>query len=72
MTWFANFLIVIQIWGIGNKWRPAFLFGAAGEGIWTVCAAVNGQYDLAAICGLFVIMALFNYRKWGRDAKSNS
>lgn len=70
MTWIANGLIVIGMILIGSRRRSAFLFSAAGESIWTYWAASVGMYDLASICGLFVVLALVNWRRWGREVDS--
>jgi hypothetical protein len=67
MTWIGNALILIGMYLIGKKYRSAFLWSAAGETIWTCCATANGQYDLSFICGVFVIVALINYWRWGRE-----
>ena len=65
--WIGNFLIVIGLWKIGDKWRHAFLFSIAGETAWTI-AALNAQdYALAFICTVFNILAFRNWRKWGKD-----
>ena len=72
ITWFANLLILIGMFLTGRKVRVCFLFAAAGETIWTACACCSGQYDLASICGVFVVMALLNYRKWGQDVDRSS
>jgi len=55
----------------GSKRRVCFLFGAAGEAIWTCSACCNGQYDLASICGLFVVVAVINFFRWGRDVEQS-
>ena len=67
MTWVANGLIVIGMILIGGKRRSAFLFSAAGELLWTGAAAVKGMWDLAFICGLFVVLALVNWKRWGSE-----
>jgi hypothetical protein len=72
VTWVANALILWGMYLVGRKRKACFLFSATGELIWTVCACRSGQYDLAFICGVFVVVALLNYRKWRRDDLINT
>lgn len=70
MLWFtitANVLILMGMYCNGRKWRICFLLSGVGETLWTGVALFNGQYDLAFICGVFVLMCIVNYRRWGRD-----
>lgn len=67
MTWIGNLLILIGMYLIGKKYRSAFLWSAAGETIWTVTATMEGRYDLASICAVFVVMAVANYFRWGKE-----
>ena len=72
LGWIGNFLIVIGLWKIGDKWRHAFLFSIAGESAWIAKSLLAGQpdYALATIRSVFCIMAFMNWRKWGNDASS--
>lgn len=71
LGWFANILIVIGIWKIGDKWRHAFLFSIAGETLWTIKAGWQGQYDLAVICFVFCVLAFRNWLAWGRGSSES-
>ncbi len=68
MTWAANILILIGMWRVGGRHRDAFLWSAAGEAIWTGSAALCGQWDLASICGVFTVGAIWNYKRWGHES----
>lgn len=72
MTWIANLLVLVGLYLIGRKIRCAFLFSAVGEAIWTVCSASEGRWDLASICAVFTVMAVWNYVKWGRTNEALS
>lgn len=67
MTWIANVLILIGMYLIGRKWRVCFVFSGLGESIWCVSSALEGRYDLAFICFVFVMGCGVNYYRWGRD-----
>jgi len=64
MLWFANVLILIGMWMLGYKWRPAFLFSIAGEAIWAVDAYQKNHIELAVICAVFCIVTARNWWKW--------
>lgn len=66
LKWAGNILLVIGLWKIGDKWRPAFLFSIAGETVWTIAALNTSDYALATICTVFNLMALRSYVKWGK------
>ena len=65
ISWIGNVFIVIGLWKIADKWRPAFLFSIAGETLWMVSAFLAANWALFAICGVFNVMALRSYIKWG-------
>lgn len=66
LGWVANIAIVIGLWGIGNKKRGAFIFSVVGESLWIVKSALLHQWDLAAICCVFLAMAIRSWVLWGR------
>ena len=68
MGWIANLLIFIGTYLVGRKDRRAFVFTAIGEAVWTWVAVQRDMTDLAAVCAVFGLMALWNYRKWGLEA----
>jgi hypothetical protein len=65
--WIGNVFLLLGLYLIGFKFRPAFLLSAVGEVIWTVLALQRHQYDLAFMCVFFCVMALRNFVKWGQD-----
>lgn len=66
LGWFANILIVVGLWKLGNKVRSGFVWNGVGELFW-IWHALNQQlYDLAAICVVFCVIAALNWVKWGR------
>lgn len=70
LGWIGNVFIVIGLWGIGSKWRPAFLFSVAGESFWIVHSVNQEMWDLAAICVVFLMMALRGWVKWGESGNN--
>lgn len=67
MGWFGNILIVIGVVKIANKKRSGFIFNGLGELVWIGHAASQGLWDLVAICGVFCLLAVWSYRKWGAE-----
>jgi hypothetical protein len=67
VTWVANALVLVGLYLAGNKARSAFAFTAVGETIWAASAAAERRWDLASICAVFAVLAVVNYRKWGRE-----
>jgi len=65
LTWFGNACLVGGLYGIGNKWRPAFLLSALGEAAWITSAYARKDYALGFMCVVFGAMAIVNYFKWG-------
>ena len=66
LGWFGNILIVVGLWGVGNRQRRAFLFSIAGEAVWVLHAANQQLWDLASVCVVFLVMAIRGYIKWGQ------
>ncbi len=71
MTWFANVLVLIGLILAGNKNKLAFLFTIIGELIWCYCGLMMGMYDLAAICGVFAVVASVNLYKWNKKINND-
>jgi hypothetical protein len=70
LGWIGNLFIVIGLWGVGNKWRPAFLFNMLGESFYIWRSYIVGDWALFAVCWIFMFMAGRAYWKWGQiDAK---
>lgn len=67
LTGVASALLFIGLWMLGRKIRAGFLFSLAGEVLWTVAAVERGMLDLAAVCFVFGLMAVLNWRSWGTD-----
>jgi hypothetical protein len=65
--WVGSALLLIGSWGVGNKWRHAFLLGLAGELIWTWRAWDTGQVDLFVVCLAFDALYARNWWKWGHE-----
>lgn len=68
MGWVANLLIFAGTWLVGRKDRRAFIFTAVGEAVWTAVAIERGFTDLAVVCAVFGLMAIWNFFKWRKDA----
>jgi len=66
--WIGNAFIVGGLWGIGNKWRRAFLLSVVGESCWLVASWQRAQWDLFVICIVFAALAARSYAKWGQEA----
>jgi len=66
MGWFANILLILGLWLVGDKKRIAFMFTFVGESIWTIYSIIIGMYDLAFICFVFAFLAIRNWIKWGK------
>lgn len=66
LGWLGNIFIVVGIWRVGNRQRNAFFFSIVGEIAWIIKSLYLGQYDLAVICGVFALLAVRSYVKWGR------
>lgn len=67
VNWLFNVLILCGMWANGRKWRVCFVLSGIGELGWTLTSLWTGQYDLAFICGVFVLMCILNYRRWGKS-----
>jgi hypothetical protein len=70
LTWIGDAFIVAGLWGVGSKYRPAFLASLVGESLWITASYLRGDRALGAICVIFFAMALRGYVLWGRDAKA--
>ncbi len=65
LGWIGNVFLVWGIWEIGNKRRFAHLLTVVGESAWIVKSLIVGQYDLAFICAIFLVLAARCWVKWG-------
>lgn len=67
--WIGNVFIVLGLYGIGFKWRIAFVVSVIGELFWIYVAAHRGQWDLAVMCVIFAVLAVRNFVLWGQPAE---
>lgn len=65
--WAGNVFIVYGLWGVGNKYRPAFLASIIGESFWIANAYRRSDWALGSICVVFLAMALRAYYLWGKN-----
>jgi len=64
LSWFANAVILVAQWNVGNQHRWAFIVSFIGEAIWVTYAVIEHKWSLAFICVFFALMAVRNYIKW--------
>jgi hypothetical protein len=69
LTWIGDAFIVAGLWGVGSKYRPAFLASLVGESLWLTAACFRRDWALGSICAVFFLMALRGYVLWGRQAE---
>jgi len=62
--WVGSALLAVGLYQIGNQHRRAFLFSIAGEFLWIIKSLCLGMWDLAAICAVFLAMAIRAYCVW--------
>jgi hypothetical protein len=67
LSWVGNTLIILGLWGMGNKRRGAFLFSIVGEGCWIAYSVFVHLWSLTFVCVIFLCLAARNYIKWGRS-----
>ncbi len=67
LGWIGNVFIVAGLWGLGNKYRPAFLFSIGGESLWIANAYRRADWALTSICVVFLLMAVRGFILWGRE-----
>lgn len=65
LGWVGNVFLVWGIWEIGNRRRFAHLLTVIGETAWIAKSLIVGQYDLAFICVVFLVLAARCWVKWG-------
>ena len=65
LGWSGSLLLACGLFGIGDKKRNAFFFTMVGESLWIIKGCMLGMWDLAAICVVFLVMAVRAYRAWG-------
>ena len=69
LGWIGNLFLIIGLFTLATKWRPANLFLALGDGLWTIYGIWLGFLDIAAICGLFTILSLRVWWLWRKDSQ---
>jgi hypothetical protein len=72
LTWIGNGFIVAGLWGVGNRYRPAFLASLVGESFWITASYFRRDWALGSICIVFFLMALRGYILWGRNGKATA
>jgi hypothetical protein len=66
ITWIANGLLISGLWGVSNRWRPAFLLQVAGNVLWGGVAIARGDAALATLCAVFILLCLRGFVLWGQ------
>jgi hypothetical protein len=66
LGWFDICFIAAGSFLLGYRLKPAFLIITIGEMTWITKAVWFQQWDLAAICILFAIVAALNWYVWGK------
>ncbi len=66
LGWIGDVFIVVGLYGVGNRSRRAFLASIVGEACWILRATALRDWALAAICVVFLLMAVRSYIKWGQ------
>jgi len=65
MGWIGSFLIIAGAWGIGHRWRRAFLLTMSGGVCWAAQGVILGRWDIIFIETVMFCVAARNFRKWG-------
>ena len=66
MDWAAGGIELAGCWLVGNKRRSGFLLVALCDVLWIAVALTTGIYGLLLVVVPAFVIALRNYRKWGR------
>ena len=64
MGWTGSVLLVIGMLLVGRKNRNGFLWGLAGELLWTYKSYRDEQWDLLVICAIFCGVYIKNWWAW--------
>ena len=70
LGWLGNLLILIALWQVGCKNRTGWLWSVAGNIIWCWYALNLSMWDMFFVDTVSLILAAYNWRKWGQDAKT--
>lgn len=62
--WLANAVLVAGLWQVGRRRWQAFVLTALGEAVWVAVAVRRREWDLAAICAVFGLLAVRNLILW--------
>jgi len=65
--WAGNIFLILGLFLIGRKWRHSFLLTSIGESLWLWESWRIEREDMVILCGVFLILALWNWWQWGRD-----
>lgn len=58
--------LILAMYLIGRKWRHAFLLTIIGEALWFVVGVQMGRTDIAFLPIIFILIAGWNWIKWGK------
>lgn len=67
LGWLGNIGIIGGIYGLGNKWRNAFLASVVGESCYIVRGVLNTDWALVALCSILGGLAIRGYVNWGQS-----
>jgi hypothetical protein len=67
LGWIGNVFIVGGLYGVGNKWRHAFLLSMLGECFYITRSYLLGDWALLSIGIVLLLMAGRAWVKWGRE-----
>ncbi len=68
LGWLGNLLILIALWQIGCKNRIGWVWSVLGNIIWCIYAINLNMWDMLFVDTVSLILAAYNWRKWGQDA----
>jgi nicotinamide mononucleotide transporter len=69
---FTNALSFVGLWALARKYVEQWLFWIVVDVVCTILYVYKGIPFKAALYGLYVVIAVFGYRKWRREAIANS
>jgi hypothetical protein len=64
--WIGNLLIIIGLYGIGDKKRNALWFSMAGEIAYIIHTALVRDWAIFAAAWIFLTMVIRAYINWGK------
>lgn len=64
MGWVGSLLLVLGMYFVGEKAAYGFVISGIGEFLWVAKSYRDKQWDLFAICVVFVGVYAYNFWKW--------